>query len=291
MAKKCRILDLPPANALYNTALDKFLLEKAAQGEFTLAFTRWFPSVLVGRSQNIALDVDLAECQKRGIGVMRRLSGGQAVYLDDSYIVFTLAGPRSHFPTKLDDLRRQICEASAKALRQLGIPAVFYKPDNLVVDSDRLKTLGNSGQVIKREVVAVEASIRYDLPTSGLQEMLAVLRTNGRSLKEFFEPAKRSLACIKHFRESYPKLVKAFLAGAIATSYGCEVYNDSLAPEEDVEVHRRAAELAAEPLQDQPHYTSRGVCYFYLNGRCIVPEIADFLAEVKPSTYLESTIS
>lgn len=282
---------LNPESAVFNTALDQFLLEKAAQGEFTLAFTRWLPSVLVGNSQSLALDVDLPECLRRRVGVMRRLSGGQAVYLDDSYVVWTLAGPRALFPASLNALREQMCRAMLKALSPLGVPADFSPPDNLVVRSQRLRTLGNSGQVIKRDAVAVGASLRYDLPDSGLAEMLAVLKTNGKSLREFFEPVRRSLAWLKEFTSTSQEQVRERLAREIAASYGCGDWRrGDLAPEEEREVQQLVEPLTAARLEDKQSYAARGVCYFYLGGICNVPEIARLLPKSPPSTAEDSTI-
>lgn len=280
-----------PESAVFNTALDQFLLGKAGQGELTLAFTRWLPSVLVGNSQSLALDVDLPECQRRGVSVMRRLSGGQSVYLDDSYIVFTLAGPRALFPASLDALREQLCRAVLCALEPLGVPAEFFPPDNLIISSQR-RTLGNSGQVIKRDAVAVGASLRYDLTHRNLAEMLAVLKTNGKSLTDFFEPAKRALAWLREFTAASQERVKELLVREIAVSYGQkDVRRNNLAAEEVREIRRISVSLAAARLKDKPGYVARGVCYFYLGGICNVPEVARLLPKSPPSTAADSTIT
>lgn len=294
---KCRVLDLPAKDALFNTALDQFLLEKGSEGQINLAFTTWRHSVLVGNSQSVALDVDVKECGERAISVMRRFSGGQAVYLDENYIVFSLAGHRSFFPTGttfLDKLRQQMCQAMLIPLRRIGVPASFFEPDNLVIrEPSRIRTIGNSGQVIKRDSVLVQASIRYDLPDSSLREMLAVLKINGKSLKKFFKPAKTALGWVREFANVDIGEIKKALFEEIARSYGCEGYYTDILEQAEIErIEELAAELSAKlPLVDKPTYRARGVCYFYLGGQCIVPEIAHFLPQVKPSTVADSTIA
>ena len=142
------LMNLNTQSAVVNTALDQLLLERAEQGNFTFAFTSWRPSILVGNSQSLALDVDLKECERLKVEMMRRFSGGQAVYLDEHYIVFTVAGPRNLFPESLTELREQLCQIALCALKPLGIPVEFFPPDNLIVNSPRIRTLGSSGQVI-----------------------------------------------------------------------------------------------------------------------------------------------
>ncbi len=293
---KCRVLDLPAQGVLFNTALDQFLLERASQRQFTIAFTKWQPSVLIGNSQSLKLDVNSETCRENGVGIMRRFSGGQAVYLDENYIVFSLAGPRDCFPAGdkyLDKLRQQLCWACIRALEKLGVPARFSEPDNLIIDQPRERTIGNSGQVIKRDSVLVQASLRYNLTDDSLKTMLAVLKTNGQSLREFFQPAKAALAWIREFTDVGVSEVKKTLVEELLSSYGCrDCYGDGLEPEEKSAVEELAASLFSDMrLEDKPEYRPRGVCYFYLDGRCVVPEIANLLPSVRPSTHLDSTIS
>ena len=290
IATKLRVMDLQPRDGVFNTAFDLFLLKEAEQGKFTLGFTKWLPSVVIGSSQSLALDVNLEECRRRGISVVRRFSGGQAVFLDENYIVWTLAGERKIFPNDLDVLREQMCQAVIRALRQINIPAEFFPPDNLVVSNPHIKTLGNSGQVIKRDVIAISASVRYELSESSLRQMLTCLKTNGKSLVDFFEPAKRYLASIKEFTRVSPDLVKELIIKEIATTYGCDSWFSTALSQEDYEEVSQFVNSVIARLEDRPIYVSRGVCYFFLGGRCIVPEISEFLPLNKPSTVLDSTI-
>lgn len=60
-------------------AFEQLLLERAAEGAPGLAFASWpEPVVVLGYGQPVA-DVDLEECRRRGIPVLRRLTGGTGV--------------------------------------------------------------------------------------------------------------------------------------------------------------------------------------------------------------------
>lgn len=221
-----------------NTAVDVFLLEKAIKGQFILSFTNWLPSVLIGNSQSLVLDVDQEACQERNVSIMRRFFGGQSVYLDENYIVFTIAGPRSLFPEKINELRKQACLISQKVLNRFNVPAVFYEPDNLVILGKSIKTLGNSGQVIKRDAVSVGVSICYDLPDKGLKEMLDVLMINGKKLNDFFDQIKKALSSIKEFTNIESKEIKMLLIREITKNYGRkEFFLDKLSNDEKERVN------------------------------------------------------
>lgn len=289
---RCRILDLPTNSALHNTALDGFLLQEAAKGVFTLAFTQWRPSVLIANSQSLVLDVDEGACEREGVEITRRLSGGKSVYVSGNHLVFSLAGPRFCFSSDLNELRRQVCKANIKALQKLGVPADFFRPDHIVISAPSIRTLGSSGQVIKKDAVALGMTIRYQLTDDDLQKMLAVLKINGQSLTGFFDQVKRVLASIREFVDVSREEVKAALTEEIVRAYGCNsFYHDNL----DYEENQRIAELtrgliADGRLKDQPTYQSRGICDLYLDGQCIVPEIAGFLPYSRPSSAADSTI-
>lgn len=292
---RCRVLSLPASNALYNTALDQYLLERAALGEFTVAFTRWEPSVLLGNSQSMALDVDLPECQKRGVLVMRRFSGGKAVYLNANHIVLTIVGPREYFLANwkgISAMRRPPCEAAIRALRRFNVPAGFFKPDHVVIPGAKIRPLGSSGQSIKQRACVIGTSIRYDLTDDTLREMLAVLKINGRSLSRFFEPVRESLAWIKQFTNVAPEDIKTSLVEEIVKEYGLEGwYSSELDSSENLRVEELASRLIADGrISDKPSYRSWGICDLYLNGRPNIPEIASFLPYSPPSTAEDSTI-
>lgn len=66
----------------FNLAAEEFLLARSGPGESILLLWRNEPAVVVGRNQNTPAEVNLDEAQRRRIKVVRRLTGGGAVYHD-----------------------------------------------------------------------------------------------------------------------------------------------------------------------------------------------------------------
>ncbi len=71
-----RLLRLEAHNAFMNMAIDEAILQARLAGEVpdTLRFYRWNPSaVSIGRFQKIENEVNLEECKKHGVDVVRRM--------------------------------------------------------------------------------------------------------------------------------------------------------------------------------------------------------------------------
>src|SRR5437588_9266394 len=71
---------LPPA---VNVALDEVLADRVSQGAPpALRFWRWTnPAVVIGRCQSVANEVDPAAAAAAGVQVVRRMSGGGAMFV------------------------------------------------------------------------------------------------------------------------------------------------------------------------------------------------------------------
>jgi lipoate-protein ligase A len=81
-----RFLPISTHDAFWNMAVDEALLESCRNGTtpHTLRFYCWQPSaVSIGRNQAIRDEVDLEAAEKLGVDVVRRISGGGAVFHDN----------------------------------------------------------------------------------------------------------------------------------------------------------------------------------------------------------------
>src|SRR5512136_2192266 len=80
-----RLLEVKTNNAFMNMAIDEAILTAHASKQVpnTLRLYQWSPSaVSIGKFQNPQNEVNLANCQKIGVSVVRRVSGGGTVYHD-----------------------------------------------------------------------------------------------------------------------------------------------------------------------------------------------------------------
>ena len=98
-------------------------------------YSRDRPTVSLGRFNPIDEYVDETFAERNGISVVRRMSGGSAIYSDRDQLVFTYVTGRSSFRNKKDSYRT-ICGCLVDTLSILGIEAE-YKPVNDVLVNGR----------------------------------------------------------------------------------------------------------------------------------------------------------
>src|SRR5512139_3662602 len=95
-----RLLDTPPMTAAENMALDEALLEIKGQGlaPNTIRFLQFSPrAVLVGLHQSVAEEVRADYCEAHGIHINRRITGGGAIFFDESQLGWEVICDKSFF--------------------------------------------------------------------------------------------------------------------------------------------------------------------------------------------------
>jgi lipoate-protein ligase A len=80
-----RFLPLEIRNGYWNMALDEAILKAVIEKKSpnTLRFFKWNPSTAtIGQNQSLADEIDLKFCEENGFNVVRRITGGGAVFHD-----------------------------------------------------------------------------------------------------------------------------------------------------------------------------------------------------------------
>src|SRR5690349_22350415 len=89
-----RLLDLTLPTAAENVALDEARLDQSeADTEASEILRLWEPAapiVVVGRSSQVALEVDLTACRQSGVPVVRRASGGAAIVTGPGCLMYAI---------------------------------------------------------------------------------------------------------------------------------------------------------------------------------------------------------
>ncbi|RAP75089.1 lipoate--protein ligase [Paenibacillus montanisoli] len=120
----------------WNLALEEYALRKlGGEGEDFLLFYINEPSIIIGKNQNTAEEVNSAYVEEHGIHVVRRLSGGGAVYHDLGNLNFS-------FITTDDGKSfhnfRKFTEPVVEALRKLGVDAELTGRNDLQVGQRKI---------------------------------------------------------------------------------------------------------------------------------------------------------
>ena len=139
-------VELPPETegrrAAFYLAAEEYIAEHLPEGSY---FFTWQlgRTVVMGRNQVAHQEVNLDYCRKEGIDVIRRRSGGGAIYADEGNIMTSLITEAYHVET----LFREYAEAIAHALRSLGAPAQVSGRNDIVLEPPQggsFKICGNA---------------------------------------------------------------------------------------------------------------------------------------------------
>jgi lipoate-protein ligase A len=167
-----RVVDLGRMSPALTAAVDEAVLISRSEGLVgnTLSFyTRDRPTVSLGYFEKASECIDLDLCQELGIMIVRRLSGGSAIYTDSGQIIYTLTLGDGLVPENPKESYPLICAGVVNALRGLGI-AAEHKPLNDVVVKGR--KISGSAQTRKAGVVLQHGTVIVD---SDLDVMMSVI--------------------------------------------------------------------------------------------------------------------
>jgi lipoate-protein ligase A len=121
------LLDLDGRPGWQNMALDQALLARAGRGERWLRLYRWGPHCLsFGRHEPALRRYDRERIEARGLDVVRRPTGGRAVWHAEE-LTYALAAPAEPFGG-LRQAYEEIHRMLLAALRRLGVVAEIAPP-------------------------------------------------------------------------------------------------------------------------------------------------------------------
>ena len=171
---KWRVIPLAINNAFVNMAIDEAVSESVAQGAPpTIRFYRWLPSaVSIGYFQGIRDEVDIDKCSELGVHIVRRRTGGGAVYHDyGGEVTYSVIAPEQLFPMGIRESYSVICSWIVNGLRHIGIESEF-KPINDIITSG--KKISGNAQTRRRGVLLQHGTILYDVDVRKMFSLLKV---------------------------------------------------------------------------------------------------------------------
>jgi len=184
-----------PLSPLEQMALDKVLLDQVAKGlrPPTLRIWQWTrPTIVLGIFQSVKNETDAVACQQHGIEVVRRVSGGGAMFCEPgNTITYSIYAPDSLVAGM--DFRASYAFFDGwvvATLKRLGVPC-FYRPVNDIA-TERGKIAG-AAQARHANAVLHHTSMAYAMNNDHMAKVLrmheAVISTRGtKSAKKYVDP-------------------------------------------------------------------------------------------------------
>lgn len=164
---------------LMQMALDQVLAEEVGAGRRkpTLRIWEWDePAVVIGSFQSVKNEVDLQNAAKNGFQVVRRISGGGAMFMEaGSVITYSIYAPTELVQgMTFADSYAYLDEWVITTLKSLGIDA-FYQPLNDIT-SVKGKIGGAAQKRLGSGAVLHHVTMSYDMDGDKMVEVLRIGR-------------------------------------------------------------------------------------------------------------------
>ena len=164
--KKTVYIEVSTTDPAFNLALEEYVFEKMGRDREYFLTWRNDNAIIVGRHQNTAAEINEEFVKEKNIKVVRRLSGGGAVYHDLGNLNFTFIVDAQ--PGQKVDLRK-FCQPIADTLCALGAKAEVDGRNDILIDG--MKVSGNA-QYVRQGRVMHHGTILFDSDMTVLSQAL-----------------------------------------------------------------------------------------------------------------------
>lgn len=213
-----------------NLALEEYILRNFSNASDYLLFYINEPSIIIGRSQNTLEEINHEYVEEHNIHVVRRISGGGAVYHDFGNLNFSFIN--NHDIKSLHNFKNFTAPV-IKVLSQLGVEAELKGRNDILIGD---KKISGTAQFTTGKRMVSHGTLLLD---TDLGEVANALQVKMNKIESKGHKSVRSrVANISDFLENYIAIddfKDLLLAGLAEGSEPFEVYH--LTPEEWEGVH------------------------------------------------------
>lgn len=149
-----------------NLALEEYCLRSLDPGSEYLLFYINQPSIIIGRHQNPFQEFNQKLARQKNILLVRRISGGGAVYHDPGNLNFSFI---TDFTEEKLDYFKILIKPIVNTLQRLGVAAVLTGKNNILVNGKKIS--GNSQHTNMRRMLS-HGTLLFDSDLEVLQRAL-----------------------------------------------------------------------------------------------------------------------
>lgn len=160
-------LDLKTTDPAFNLAVEEYVFDYLPRDRMYVMLWQNDNAIIIGKNQNTLAQINESYVKEQGIRVVRRLSGGGAVYHDMGNLNFTVIADAQG--ENLDFGR--FCALVVKTLRKLGVDAEINGRNDMTIDG---KKFSGNAQYLRQGRVMHHGTILFDSNASVLANALQV---------------------------------------------------------------------------------------------------------------------
>jgi len=160
-------LNLKTTDPAFNLAVEEYVFDYLPRDRMYVMLWQNDNAIIIGKNQNTLAEINEAYVKEQGIRVVRRLSGGGAVYHDMGNLNFTVIADAQG--ESLDFGR--FCALVVKALQRVGVKAEINGRNDMTIDG---KKFSGNAQYLRQGRVMHHGTILFDSNASVLAKALQV---------------------------------------------------------------------------------------------------------------------
>ena len=215
---KLSYLDLTTTDPAFNLAAEQYVFDALPRDRAYFMLWQNDNAIIVGKYQNTFAEINEAYVKEHGIRVVRRLSGGGAVYHDLGNLNFTFIADAGTLSTLNFTI---FCEPVIRTLAKFGVTAEVNGRNDMTIDGRKFS--GNS-QYLKQGRIMHHGTILFDSDLSVVSNALQVDESKFQSkASKSVRSRVTNVAAYLPAPVSLPEFRSALLAD-IAQSVGGEAY-------------------------------------------------------------------
>lgn len=207
-----------------NLAIEEFILRYLDQNETYLLFYINDPSIIIGKNQNTIEEINTDVVERENIYVIRRLSGGGAVYHDRGNLNFS-------FITKDDGDNfhnfKRFTDPVVSALRDMGVNAELSGRNDLMADG---KKISGNAQFASKGRMFSHGTLMFD---SNIEDVVRALNVKMEKIEsKGIKSIRNRVANIKDYLDE-PMTIEVFKEKILEGIYGGQVVQEYRLTEKD----------------------------------------------------------
>lgn len=285
----------------YNIALEEYCFKKLLHHD--KVFILWInePAIIVGKHQNTIEEINAEYVKQNGIHVVRRISGGGAVYHDHNNLNYTII---SNEDKGADFDFKTFSQPVIETLAELGVKAEFTGRNDLVIDGKKI--CGNAQAYLPGRVMH-HGCLLFDTDLTVLSKALEAPKDKieSRSVKSVRSvvdnilpnlPEKISVnefsdKLLEHMKSKFPEMKEytfsekelAEIENLRATKFGTWEWNYGHSPKFDIERQSRYTAGKIQVFADIKNSVIRQIRFYgtFFGNNSNLSEVENALVGVK----------
>jgi lipoate-protein ligase A len=153
----------------FHFSAEEYVMEMMKPKEPVLMLWRTERTVMIGANQIAEAEADLAYAKERGVAVVRRSSGGGAIYTDPGVLLYTIILPFTDSTDTKTVISDYLAGPATEALRRMGISASLEGRNDIIVGD---KKISGIAQYIRHGYLCSHGSLLFDADLTELSRVL-----------------------------------------------------------------------------------------------------------------------